>query len=121
MTENALAQHIAKILYDRKALDICALHVGTLTVITDYMVIASGRNALQVKALCQEVEDRLAEEGVHLRKKEGHNEGRWIVLDYGAVLVHLFHPEERAFYHLERLWEDGTNRLALPFLLDEDE
>lgn len=119
MEQTTLAQRIAKILYDKKALDITVLHVAHLTVITDYMIIASGRSALQVKALADDVDDALAMEGVQLRAKEGANEGRWIVLDYGTVLVHIFHPEDRQFYHLERLWEDGQNLVPLPFL-DED-
>lgn len=115
MEQLGLAQRIAKILYDKKALDITVLHVGHLTVITDYMVIASGRSSLQVKALADDVDDALAMEGVALRAREGQGEGRWIVLDYGTVLVHIFHPEDRQFYHLERLWEDGSNRIPLPF------
>ncbi|MBO4926064.1 MAG: ribosome silencing factor [Clostridia bacterium] len=115
MENNGLALRIAKILYDKKALDITVLHVGHLTVITDYMVIASGRSSLQVKALADDVDDALAEDGVALRAREGQGEGRWIVLDYGTVLVHIFHPEDRQFYHLERLWEDGQNRIPLPF------
>ena len=109
-----LAQKIAKIVSDKKAQDIVALYVGNLTVITDYMVIASGRSALQTKALADEVEDKLAEIGVPLRAKEGVNEGRWIVLDFGTVLVHIFHPEDRDHYRLERLWSDGTNSIELP-------
>ena len=61
-----------------------------------------------------EVDDLLAQEGVQLRRSEGMNEARWIVLDYGTLLVHLFHQDDRAYYNLERLWEDGTNRIALP-------
>lgn len=116
MDQMSLAQRIARILYDKKALDITVLHVGHLTVITDYMVIATGRSTLQVKALADDVDEALALEGVTLRAREGAGEGRWIVLDYGTVLVHIFHPEDRQFYHLERLWEDGQNRIALPFL-----
>ena len=119
MEQTGLALRIAKILYDKKALDITVLHVGHLTVITDYMVIASGRSSLQVKALADDVDDALAEDGVALRAREGQGEGRWIVLDYGTVLVHIFHPEDRQFYHLERLWEDGSNRIPLPFAEEE--
>ena len=121
MEQELLAQRVARILYDKKALDITVLNVSHMTVITDYMVIASGRSALQVKALADDVDDALAMEGVNLRAKEGNTEGRWIVLDYGTVLVHIFHPEDRQFYHLERLWEDGQNRVELPFLLETDE
>ena len=120
MDQRALAQRIAHILYDKKAWDITVLDVSHLTVITDYMVIASGRSTLQVKSLADDVDDALALEGVTLRAREGTGEGRWIVLDYGTVLVHIFHPEDRQFYHLERLWEDGQNRLPLPFLEEEN-
>ena len=121
MESTELALRIAQIFYDKKALDITVLRVGHMTVITDYMVIASGRSALQVKSLADDVDDALAVEGVTLRAKEGQGEGRWIVLDYGTVLVHIFHPEDRQFYHLERLWEDGENRVALPFLKENAE
>jgi len=115
MTEGTLARKIADILYDKKARDIVVLEVGQLTIITDYLVIATGRSAIQVKALAEEVDDRMAEMGVLMRRKEGHNEGRWIVMDYSTVMVHIFHQEERAFYNLERLWDDGHNRMILPF------
>ena len=118
MENNGLAQRIAHILYDKKALDIIVLNVAHLTVITDYMEIATGRSALHVKSLADDVDDALAMDGIALRAREGQGEGRWIVLDYGTVLVHIFHPEDRQFYHLERLWEDGTNRIPLPFLED---
>ena len=119
MDQNALAQRIARILYDKKALDITVLNVGHLTVITDYMVIASGRSALQVKSLADDVDEALAQEGVTLRAREGTGEWRWVVLDYSTVLVHIFHPEDRQFYHLERLWDDGGNRVLLPFMDEE--
>ena len=119
MEQTTLAQKIAGILNDKKAKDISVLHVAHLTVITDYMVIASGRSSLQVKALADDVDDALAMEGIQLRSKEGNAEGRWIVLDYGTVLVHIFHPEDREFYRLEKLWDDGQNRVALPFDLED--
>lgn len=119
MTE--LVEKIAGFLYEKKARGIVALDVRGMTIITDYMLIASGRNALQVKALADEVEDRLAAEGVNPVRKEGQQEGRWVVLDYGTVLVHVFHIEEREFYRLDKLWENENNRIALPFdTSDED-
>lgn len=115
MQDINMAQEIAATLYKNKANHILALDVRELTVITDYMVIASGRSAQQVKALADDVDERMAELGLPLRRTEGANEGRWVILDYGHIMVHLFHPEERQFYNLERLWEDGSNRLVLPF------
>ena len=115
MQDNAMTQALAQALYDNKANDIVALNVAELTVICDWMVIASGRNANQVKALADDVDEKAAELGLVLRRTEGQNEGRWVILDYGHIIVHIFHQEERAFYNLERLWEDGKNRLPLPF------
>ena len=115
MTDIAITPHIAQTLYKNKGNHILALDVRELTVICDYMVIASGRNANQVKALTDDVDERMAELGFALRRSEGANEGRWVILDYGSIMVHIFHQEERQFYNLERLWEDGNNRLVLPF------
>ena len=110
-----LAQNIAEILYEKKANNIVALDVSQMTVITDAMVIASGRNALQVKALADDLEDKLSEMGLEPIRKEGQQDGRWVVLDYRDVLVHIFHPEDREFYRLDKLWEADNNRIALPF------
>ena len=119
MQERDLAIKVAEALHDRKALDILVLQVGHLTVVTDYLVIASGTNALHVRALTEYLENELAKEGVTRRRVEGETSGRWVALDFASVIVHIFHPEERAFYRLERLWDDGQNRLALPFYEDE--
>jgi len=115
MEKKEIVLKAANILYDKKAQDIVALDVSGLTVITDAMVIASGRNVLQVRALADEVEDRLAEAGVNPLRKDGQRDSRWIVLDYGTVLVHLFHTQEREFYRLDKLWEHEGNRIPLPF------
>ena len=100
---------LCKILYDKKALDIRAIEVTDKTIIADWFIVASGRGVPQVKALSDELEDKAAEMGLFPRRKEGYQEGRWIVLDFGDLLVHLFHPEERTYYNLERLWDDGQN------------
>lgn len=121
MDERTLALRAAQALYDKKAVDLMVLDVKNLTVITDYMVICTGRTAQQVHSLCDEVEDKLLEAGVSPRKKEGQNEGRWAILDYGTVLVHIFHPEQRQFYKLERLWDEGTNRIELDFEKPEED
>lgn len=106
----ALADKIAKILDDKGATDIQILEVGHMTSITDFFVVASGRNVQFVHTLADDLEDKLAEEDILPRRKEGKNGSRWIVLDYAHVIVHLFHPEERQFYNIERLWQDGTNQ-----------
>lgn len=116
MAEENLVSRIAKLLYDKKAEDPVALRVAHLTVLADYLVIVSAHNALQVRALCDHLEDQLAKEGLLPRRVEGKTDGTWVVLDYVNVIVHIFKQDARAFYRLERLWEDGQNRLALPFL-----
>ncbi|MBQ8160599.1 MAG: ribosome silencing factor [Clostridia bacterium] len=119
MTDRDLAIEIAKVLDQKKGSNIVALNVSELTVICDYMVIATGRNTNLVKAMADDVDDRMAELGLELRRIEGQNEARWIVMDYGRILVHIFSQEERRFYNLERLWDNGTNQLELPFLEEE--
>jgi len=95
---------LCKILYDKKAQDIQAIYVGEKTIIAEWFVVASGYTSSQVKALCDELEDKGAAMGLEVRRKEGYSEGRWIVLDFADILVHIFHPEERKFYNMERLW-----------------
>ncbi len=107
-------RRLCGILYDKKAENIVAIHVGDRTIIADWFLIASGRNVPHVKALCDEIEDRAAEAGLEVKRKEGYEQGRWIVLDFGFVLVHLFHPEERAYYNMERLWEEDGSVIHYP-------
>lgn len=102
-----LAFKIAHILDDRKAVDVVVLDIHELTIIADYFVIASGTSETQVRALCDEVEDKIKQEGMEPIHKDGHGGNRWVALDYGDVIVHIFHQEEREFYDLERLWADG--------------
>lgn len=97
---------LCEVLDNKKALDILAVNVADKTIIADWFVIASGRSTTQVKALCDELEEKAAERDLIARRKEGYQEGRWIVVDFGTILVHLFHREEREYYNLERLWVD---------------
>lgn len=106
-----LALDIAKILYEKGGIDIQILQVDHLTTITDYFVVASGRNVQAVRALAEDVDEKLLEKGIESRRREGMNESRWIVMDYASVILHVFHPEEREYYNIERLWMDGTNQV----------
>ena len=106
-----LALEIARVLDSKKAENITILKVDQLTSITDYFVICSGRSAQAVHTLYEEVSDRMAEKGIAFRRNDGVRESRWIVLDYSSVIVHIFHPEEREHYNIERLWADGTNQV----------
>jgi len=114
MNPEEMALLIAKALSDKRAEELVVLQIGHLTVIAEHMVIANGRSMLQVKALSDAVEERLRENGVSPLRREGYAEGRWVVLDYGSVLAHIFHEQEREYYQLERLWMDGSNSLPIP-------
>ena len=114
-----LALKMAQILDKKGALDIEILEVSHLTSITDYFLIASGRNIQAVHSLSEDLEDKLAEEQIFPRRRDGVHESRWIVLDFGGVIVHLFHPEERLYYNIERLWRDGEN--LVPFVSIDNE
>ena len=101
---------ICKILSDKKASNIVYIDVEKKTSLCDYFIIAGGRSKTQVKALAENLEEKLKKEyDIVPRRVEGVRGGRWAVLDYSDVIVHLFADEERDFYHLERLWEDGEN------------
>ena len=104
-----LTQEIGNYLSSKKAEDILLIDVREKTVLCDYFVIASGRSTTQVKALCENLEEKFSKEGVEPRRTEGVRDGRWGVVDYGDVIVHIFNDESRLFYHLERLWEEGDN------------
>lgn len=90
----------------KQAEDLVALDVSQPLPFADIFLLASGRNERQVVAIASEVEDRLIESGAKPLRREGRAEGRWILLDFGDLVVHVFHTEERAFYSLERLWND---------------
>lgn len=75
----------------------------------DYFILCTGTSNTQVKALAGEVEFKLEQAGVHLRRMEGYQEGSWIVMDYSSVILHIFHRETRDFYQLEKLWSDAEN------------
>ena len=103
------AKKIAEILDNKKAQDIVILKVADMTIISDYFVVASAPNVSHVQTLAQDVQFKMAEEDVRPLRVEGERAGRWVVIDYGDVLVHLFHKEEREFYQLERLWKTEGN------------
>lgn len=110
MDSKQKTQTICKLLSDRKASKIVYIDVSDKTSLCDFFIIAGGRSATQVKSLAENVDEILDKQfGVQSYRREGLAEGKWAVLDYGDVIVHVFNDEERDFYHLERLWEDGKN------------
>lgn len=91
---------------DKLAEEIAVIDVSDVLTITDLFVIASASNERQVNAIVDEVEDKLREAGAKPIRREGTREGRWSLLDYGDIVVHIFRNEEREFYALDRLWRD---------------
>ena len=89
---------------DKKGNDIVMLRTAELTTMADFFVIASGRSDRQVQALAGAIVDELRDEGIRPLGTEGRASARWVLLDFGSVIVHVFAPEEREFYGLERLW-----------------
>ncbi len=105
-----LAIAVCKALADKRGKDIITLYVREKTDLCDYFVIASGSNAPQIRAMGERVEELVEKElGLIPTRTEGVRDGRWAVVDYGDVIVHIFNDETRLFYHLERLWTDGGN------------
>jgi ribosome-associated protein len=86
--------------------DLVALDVSGPLPITDIFFLATGRNERQVQAIAGEIEDKMIEAGVKTIRREGRAEGRWILLDFGDIVAHVFHEEDRMYYSLERLWKD---------------
>ncbi len=91
---------------DKKASDVIVLDVSDQLVITDCFVIASAPNERQVGAIVDNVEEKMRDAGTKPVRREGAREGRWVLLDFVDIVVHVQHAEERAFYALERLWKD---------------
>jgi ribosome-associated protein len=110
---NDLALAAAQAAADKLATDIVVLDVSEQLVITDAFVIASAPNERQVSAIVDAIEDRLLSLGAKPVRREGEREGRWVLLDYVDIVVHVQHAEERSFYGLERLWKDCP---SIPFV-----
>ncbi len=107
MTSLELAKQAAKILDEKKAMDLSIVGIRDISVLADYFVIATGTSNTHVKALADEVEFQLKEAGVPLGHMEGYRSNTWVLLDYGHVIIHIFTKEAREFYDLDRLWQDG--------------
>ena len=110
MAEHA-AKEMARLAYraleDKKAVDIKIINIEGVSVLADYFIIANGSNDSQVRALVENVEEKLSKEGFEPKQREGYGLGSWVLLDFGNIIVHVFDKENRLFYDLERIWRDG--------------
>lgn len=95
-------------LEEKKAKNIKAIDIYELTTISHYFIIASGTSTTHIKSLADNISEKLSENGLKPLHVEGYNSARWVLMDYGDVVAHIFHEEDREYYGLERLWQDGT-------------
>ena len=94
-------------LEDKKGEDIVMIDISQISILADYFVICSAGSDSQIQALVDNVEEKMHENGFPIRQQEGRNSGTWVLLDYSDVIVHIFERENRSFYNLERIWNDG--------------
>lgn len=102
-----MAQIAYRALEEKKGEDIKIVDISTVSILADYFLIANGVNENQVRAMSDSVEEELARAGHPLKQREGYGTGKWILLDFGDIIVHVFDKENRLFYDLERIWRDG--------------
>lgn len=104
----ALAEAISFVLDEKKGHEIKALYVEDKTILADYFILCTGHSNTQVKALADEVEYKIGLRGLNPLHLEGRDNGSWVLIDYGSVIVHVFDRNAREFYNLDKLWSDAT-------------
>jgi ribosome-associated protein len=108
-----LARRIVELAEDKKAADIVLLEIAPLTTVADYLVLCSGGSERQLGAIADGITEGLKAEGIRILSREGQPDSHWVLLDAGAVIVHVFAPPERDFYALERLWVEAKTVLRV--------
>ncbi|MCL2874383.1 MAG: ribosome silencing factor [Defluviitaleaceae bacterium] len=96
-----------KALDDKFGNDIVVLNISEKSILTDYFIIADGTNASQIKAMADEVNEKLGKFGLRINQSEGRDNAEWILLDYGDIIIHIFDKANRDFYDIERIWSDA--------------
>lgn len=107
MITEKLLDTLVKAADDKRAEDIVVLNMKGLSLIADYFIICHANSGKQVQAISREMKDRSEEIGTDVKKIEGFDEGKWILMDFGDVIAHIFHRDERSYYNLEKLWGDA--------------
>ncbi|WP_027963498.1 ribosome silencing factor [Halalkalibacillus halophilus] len=113
MESKQLLEIAAKACDDKQAQDLIALDMREVSLISDYFLICHGNNERQVDAISKAIKDAVEEHGLEVKKIEGKDQSRWVLVDLDDVVVHIFHKEERAYYNLEKLWGDA-DQVSLP-------
>lgn len=117
MTERELLVIAAKAADDKRAEDIIALNMKGISLVADYFLICHGNSEKQVQAIAREMKEKAEEAGIDVKRLEGFDEARWILVDLGDVVAHVFHRDERLYYNLERLWGDAPQEDVLSELV----
>lgn len=109
---NDYSKKMAKVAYDaldeKLGKELRIIRIDEISVIADYLIIANGSSSPQITALRENVELKMQQNGFESKRTEGNRNSTWILMDYGDIIVHIFSPEDRLFYDLERIWRDGT-------------
>jgi ribosome-associated protein len=113
MNERDLLLIAAKAADDKKAEDIIVLNMKGISLVADYFLICHGNSDKQVQAIAREMKQTAEEKGYTVKRIEGFDEARWVLVDLGDVVAHVFHREERSYYNLERLWGDAPTEHIL--------
>lgn len=108
-----LAKKIAGAALDKQAFDILILDLRGRCSFADYFVLCSGESERQIRAICEEIEQTLSQEGLSCNHREGETGSGWVLLDLGQVIVHIFAPEQREFYKLEEVWKQASTVLKI--------
>jgi len=108
MENKEIVQLIAEACDDKRAEDIIALDMKQVSLIADYFIICHGNNERQVQSIAREIKDRMDENNISIKRMEGFEQARWVLVDSGDIVCHIFHKDERNYYNLERLWGDAT-------------
>lgn len=107
MNERQLLETAVKAADDKRAEDIVVLNMKGISLVADYFIICHGNSDKQVQAIAKEMKDKVLELGSNVKRIEGYDEAKWILVDLGDVIAHIFHRDERGYYNLERLWGDA--------------
>jgi ribosome-associated protein len=111
--EKELLHLAAKAADDKRAEEIIALNMKGISLVSDYFLICHGNSDKQVQAIARAIKEAAEENGQNVRRMEGFDEARWILVDLGDVVAHVFHRDERGYYNLERLWGDAEREDVL--------
>ncbi len=107
-----LALDAAKLVHEKKGLDLLLLEVGKISIVADHFLLVTGTTVVQVHAIADHLSESLKKSGHYALRIEGYREGWWVVLDYGGLVIHIFQTEARTFYDLDRLWS-GAPKVPL--------